>query len=45
VLLGGVHWWIAPRFGIVTEIEVRAIFGDARPVGQLGGSLGVVIGL
>lgn len=45
LVVGGVHWWIARQFGLVTEIEVRAIFGDVRPIGQLGGSLGIVIGL
>ena len=45
VVIGGVHWWLAPHFGIVTELEVRALFGDVRPIGQLGGSLGVIVGI
>jgi hypothetical protein len=45
VVVGGIHWWVVPHFGLVTEIEVRAIFGDARPIGQLGGSLGLIVGL
>jgi hypothetical protein len=45
VIVGGLHWWLVDRFGLFAEAEVRAIFGDARPIGQLGGSLGILIGL
>lgn len=44
-LVGGIFWWLVPHFGLRFEAEVRAIFGDVRPLGQLGGSVALVIGL
>jgi hypothetical protein len=45
VIVGGLHAWVADRFGFFGEIEIRAIFADARPIGRLGGSLGILVGL
>jgi len=45
VAVAGVRWWPVDRLGFYAEVEVRALFGDARPIGQVGGSLGVSVGL